>query len=252
MSVYALADLHGRLDLLIEGLQYLGPEDEIYFLGDAADRGPHGWECIQYILSDKRFTYIKGNHEDLLCKAFGDNIKPEKFNEDSFMWNSKMNLWFWKGGEVTFNAIIDDTTISAEEKIEIINELKRLPFCKIYNNEQGQRVLLSHAGCDNFNVADRWGEDEFLWDRNHLMFYDTWYGKDDEIIVHGHTPINYMVKEQQSYAKNFNKYPPDWNGQGAYWYSENHKCNIDTGAVWSNNTVLLNLDTWEETVITIA
>lgn len=262
MATYAWADLHGRFDLLMEGIQHLKPEDKVYFLGDAADRGPDGWKCIKYILNDKRFTYIKGNHEQFLLNVFG-NLTVDNFDADMFFWDHKLDLWFNNGGMPTYEAILNDTTISKEEIIATINKLKTLPFCIIYYNIKGQNVLLSHAGCDNFETAEIWDEEKFLWDRIHLMFYDSWYGNDNEIIVHGHTPIELMIKEQQHNIE-FLIYknqkegvvgdsltaPLPWKKQGAYWYAKNHKCNIDTGAVWNSNSVLLNLDTWEEIIIT--
>ena len=247
----------------MEGLQYINPEDKVYFLGDAADRGPSGWECIKYILNDERFVYIKGNHEDLLCKAIG-RMKPENFNEDYFHWNEAVHLWYLNGGEVTYDTIIADNTISSEEKYNIIHKLNNLPFCAMYHNTKGQDILLSHAGCDDIDTAEQWNEEKFIWDRNHLMFYDTWYGKNNEVIVHGHTPIELMIKEQQHNAEWLTEKhmregiagdhlvePQPWKGMGAYWYAKNHKVNIDTGAVWNNHSVLLNLDTWEDTIITI-
>ena len=247
MSVYAWADLHGRFDLLMEGLQYINPEDKVYFLGDAADRGPDGWECIKYILNDERFIYIKGNHEKFLINVFG-HATPDDFEIDAFFWDNKLDLWFWNGGDFTYNAIINDKSISIEEKISIIHMLKNLPFCAVYHNIQGQNILLSHAGCDDFETAENWDEEKFLWDRNHLIYYDAWYGKENEIIIHGHTPIELMIKDQQN---NTEKELPLWKGEGVYWYAQNHKCNIDTGAVWNNSTVLLNLDTWEEIIINL-
>lgn len=107
-----------------------------------------------------------------------------------------MHLWFWNGGEVTYDAFIDDETISPEAKIEILHKIAAFPFCAIYNNSKNQRILISHAGCDSFEAAETWDEEKFIWDRNHLMFYDTWYGNPDEVIVHGHTPIELMIEEQ--------------------------------------------------------
>lgn len=261
MAAYAWADLHGRIDIFLKGLTYLKPEDKIYFLGDAADRGPEGWEIIKAIIEDPRFVYIKGNHEDLMIKAIGHYL-PEHFRDDWFHWNENMNLWFWNGGEVTYDAFMDDTTISPEKKIEILHKIAAFPFCAVYNNNKGQRVLLSHAGCDCFEAAETWDEEKFIWDRNHLMFYDTWNGDPDEVIVHGHTPIELMVKEQHKNIQwltdkhmqegvigdHFIE-PQPWPGKGAYWYAKNHKVNIDTGAIWNSTSVLLNLDTWEETII---
>ena len=122
----------------------------------------------------------------------------------------------------------------------------------MYHNAKGQDVLLSHAGCDNFETAEVWNEEKFIWDRDHLMFYDAWYGEDNEIIVHGHTPIELMINDQHKNAMRYHDIEPEpWIGKGVYWYGQGHKCNIDTGAVWNSHSVLLNLDTWEETIINL-
>lgn len=260
MAIYAWADLHGRLDIFEKGLEFLTPEDTVYFLGDAADRGPNGWTIIKRILNDSRFHYLKGNHEDLLVKAIG-NIKPEELSESVFYWDGDMDLWFYNGGGPTYNAIAMDESLTPGQKAYIIHQLKELPFAAEYINKKRQQVQLSHAGYDDFY---RGNEEQFIWDRNHLMFYDSWNGGNNEIIVHGHTPIELMVKEQQRNAEWLTEKhmregvlgdhfvePQPWDGHSAYWYAKNHKVNIDTGAVWNNVSVLLNLDTWEETYIEV-
>ena len=257
MSVLAWADLHGRIDIFLKGLTYLNPEDKVYFLGDGADRGPDGWEIIKAIIKNPQFIYIKGNHEDLMVKAIGHYKADEEHH-----WDANMNLWFYNGGGITYEAFMNDKTISPEEKIEILHKIAALPFCAVYNNSKNQRVLLSHAGCDSFKAAETLDEEKFIWDRNHLMFYDTWYGEPDEVIVHGHTPIELMIEEQEKNIQWLTKKhmregiagehfiePQPWSGKGAYWYAKNHKVNIDTGAVWNNMSVLLNLDTWEGVIV---
>ena len=69
MSVYALGDLHGHYEIYEKVKAMLKPEDTVYFLGDAGDRGPESWKCIKAIYDDPQFIYIKGNHEDMLVKA---------------------------------------------------------------------------------------------------------------------------------------------------------------------------------------
>jgi calcineurin-like phosphoesterase family protein len=55
MATYVFSDLHGRKDLWLKAnKEVLGPNDTIYFLGDAADRGPDGWEMIKTLLDDER------------------------------------------------------------------------------------------------------------------------------------------------------------------------------------------------------
>ena len=248
MRHFAWADLHGRLDLFEEGLKYINTNDVVYFLGDAADRGLDGWKIIKKILDDSRFIYIKGNHEDLMVKAIG-----KWHGEDNeWYWSSDIELWYYNGGEVTHSAFLRDK-ISIDKKVEYLNKLHNLPFCAVYTNQYNNRILLSHAGCDDFETANDWDEEKFIWDRHHLAFYDTWYGKDDEYIVHGHTPIELMIEEQEKNAEYIRHkttenivMPTPWDKKSAYYYGQGHKINIDTGAVWNNNSILLDLDTWEE------
>lgn len=70
MATYAVSDIHGRKDLWLKAnKEVFSPNDTIYFLGDAADRGPDGWEMIKTLLDDERVIYLIGNHEDMLIKA---------------------------------------------------------------------------------------------------------------------------------------------------------------------------------------
>lgn len=75
-AVYAVGDIHGRLDLLtaMEGLIATDVERTqparavICYLGDYIDRGPHSAEVIELLSSsfadDLRRVFLKGNHED--------------------------------------------------------------------------------------------------------------------------------------------------------------------------------------------
>ena len=69
MATYAVADLHGNLNLYKQIKAFLKPEDKVYFLGDAGDRGPEPWETIKAIAKDPQFIYLRGNHEEMLVDA---------------------------------------------------------------------------------------------------------------------------------------------------------------------------------------
>lgn len=237
MAVYACSDLHGQLHLFEEIKSYLKPKDTIYFLGDAIDRGDNGWQICKEILDDPRFIYIKGNHEDMMLKAIY-NIK--EFKEDTFVWSSDMDLWFYNGGEVTYNAIIED-----KDFYPYFQRIKCLPSLIIYYNKIGN-IFLSHAGLDpgiDF-IHSSPKEENLLWDRSHYID-DCFYGNKFEYVIHGHTPNPYLVKEINYHKDKNNKYTYHY-GDGAFWYAGGHKCCIDCGAHYTNTTVLLNLDTFEE------
>ena len=72
MKRFVFSDIHGHGALFDKVYQWLCnlPEPwECYFLGDACDRCDDGYRIITTLLSDHRFIYLKGNHEDLFVRA---------------------------------------------------------------------------------------------------------------------------------------------------------------------------------------
>lgn len=243
MSIYCASDWHGCYWVWEKVKKILKPEDKLYFLGDAADRGHDGWHMIKELFIDPRIIYIKGNHEDLLTKAIGDYDPIDK----DVHWNKNMQVWFWNGAEPTYNAFCDDS--NEEEKVKILTKLKSLPFCANYVNIQNINIFMCHAGCDGSDI-DNLIEENAVWDREHWLFPDNWYGDDNTIVIHGHTPITYMMEQQEFYIRRLGDRGKDIimpkYGVGAYWYAGGHKICIDTGTYWYNTALLLNLDTFEE------
>ena len=236
MSVYALSDLHGCLDIYKSVKALLNPEDRVYFLGDAGDRGPQSWETIKAIARDPQFIYIKGNHEDMLVAAAEDYFKNDEYIGSNYRCLAS------NGGGPTFDGLMND-----EMPREWVKHLKGLPTFEIYENTTGEAVALSHAGFTPWLSSDGVdivipGDQDLIWNRDH--FLDT--PKIDEIdpeviIVHGHTPIPFLLDDLNI--------PEDGYNEGAFWYDNHRKVCIDCGAVWTGEAVLLNLDTWEETII---
>lgn len=78
--IYAIGDIHGEDDALRQMLSKLPlePSDTVIFLGDAINRGPHGYECVEQILTFDRCrkVFIPGNHEEamLIYLEDGDPI----------------------------------------------------------------------------------------------------------------------------------------------------------------------------------
>ena len=232
MSTYACSDLHGRLDFYDEIKKMLKPEDIVFFLGDAGDRGAHSWATIRAVLRDPQFIYIKGNHEDMLINCLEE--QAEYGHADYY----SLHLLTMNGGAQTFEDAIADP-----EWEGVLRQLKRLPTQAEYENSAKWRVLLTHAGFtpwvrDNNQII--WPcEREAIWSRDH--FYDEWPEDkccENVVIVHGHTPTPYLAEDL-----GLKEIEP-----GAVWYAGGHKCDIDCGAVFSDYCVLLNLDTWDENI----
>ena len=96
MAIYACSDLHGRLDLLKQIQDFLQLDDTIYFLGDAGDRGPNPWETIKAVAQDKRFIYLKGNHEDMLVKTMEDEVRREGCGVLGKKLCFAFSKWWWR------------------------------------------------------------------------------------------------------------------------------------------------------------
>ena len=229
MARYACSDLHGRYDLYQGILDFIKPEDTVYFLGDANDRGNAGWRLIKEIYENSQFIYLKGNHEDILAHAL-----LEYFDQgpvDGYWYRMCMN----NGGYQTFEDAISDPDVQTW-----IARIQNLPLTAEVDTFEG-KVLMCHSG-------NYWGtHKEKVWCREHFNWPVT---RDNAFIVHGHTPTRYVYEEifgpnddYQYKVNNVLFYGQDDEG-------EYHKIDLDVGAVWNDFTVLLNLDTFEITKIT--
>lgn len=220
MARYAFADLHGRFDILNRILKFVNPEDELYCLGDCGDRGPEPWATIKLALTHPQITYLKGNHEDMLVRAFRSAMEGDQYD---------YHLLHYNGGAKTFEGLI------AEEHPDAwVDKIAKLPTVSTFRNNNNKVVILSHAG---YTPNIRPSTEDILWDREHI--YDPWPADSSDIImVHGHTPISYL--KEQGVLK-----PPKAGKDDNLFYADGHKICIDTGAVQSGVAVLLDLDTLE-------
>ena len=99
MNTYAVSDLHGRLDLYGEINKFLNKDDLVYFLGDANDRGPDGWELIKEIYRNPQWIYLKGNHEQMISDFLLDYLNFNYCDDD-------LQLLLNNGGYDTINKAI--------------------------------------------------------------------------------------------------------------------------------------------------
>lgn len=226
--VYACSDLHGVLRIWKQIVNFLQPDDKIFVLGDCTDRGPQPWRTLKAVLQEPRAILLKGNHEDMLIK-----VLSQYFSKGSPNYYDEMDLLHNGGGETYSNALADPNVK------DILARLSALPTYMIYTNADNERVILSHAGFTpwkaDFEEIGIPPAKDLIWDRDHILdaVDDDWV--EDVVIVHGHTPIPLMPIV-----------PRNAELHGAYWYAENRKVCIDTGAVWTGEAVLLDLDTWDE------
>lgn len=246
MSIYACSDFHGFRSLYGEVKKIIKPEDTVYFLGDAGDRGPHGWELIKDILNDKQWVYIQGNHDYMFWASILAETDEEQYEQE--------RLHFMNGGRITRKAYIDDRTIG---KFDILLKLQKSPYYKKVTNKNGLSIFLSHSG----RVIDEYSAfnpETFVWDRAHFYTpYEKSLVKGIDLIVHGHTPIPHLINEL-----NFNSYmeEKDVKIEGdsefiegrAFFYDHRYKVDLDNLTIQTGKATLLNLDTLESYPLTVA
>ena len=224
------SDLHGIYGLWEQIKADLQPDDTLYFLGDAIDRGPDGWKILKEMLTDSRVQMICGNHEDMMIDA---------------LINNEFNLWFYNGGKVTYRSMMDDDIDIA---VDIFTQVKNLPTILTYINPNGKLFCLSHAGFtpDGGSITALPRKD-LIWDRSH--FFAPWPdGMEDIYIIHGHTPIPYLIEDLEQYAHFSGEGELEfvWEDEASPWrYCNGHKIDIDCLSIVTGNTIVFDMDTEE-------
>lgn len=252
MSTYVFSDLHGQYDLWEQIKEFLKPNDKVYFLGDAIDRGPCNIKLLQELLDDSRITFLKGNHEEFIEMYYENKQQPNYPSPDTYKF---IDWWDSNGGSFTQFELND---LSDEEQYNLYLKIKNLPLHLKIDNKKGQHFYLSHAGYEPWVSDDEYiwrhkqkcgyppVENRYTWDRDH--FYNTWwedyFGRVDNedymnsYSIHGHTPVQYFTLWKEEPEVRF--YGVDSNGV-------NHKIDLDMGSFDSGKIALFNIDTFEVT-----
>lgn len=169
-STYVIPDIHGRLDLLCDGLvgivEHAGPEfGTIIALGDYVDKGPDSKAVIDLLRRGPPrgwlFFPLKGNHDAMMVEALRDP--------------SRMPWWLERGGDAVIKSYGGDPSKVPPGDIEWLDRLALM-------HTDRQRIYV-HAGLDPELPLDRQTEKTLLWKR-YPEGYATDFG--GRHVVHGH------------------------------------------------------------------
>ena len=178
--IYAVGDIHGRLDLLEAALMRIETDmrdrrGKVIFLGDYVDRGPESCGVIELLIKARTAgaVCLKGNHEEMMLRACrGDNDAATR--------------WVFHGGDATLisygaSGRVDETMRRVPQAH--LNWLESLPTLAADDH----RVYV-HAGLMP-NVPINEQEDEsLLWIKEKFLRASKRAFRDVDHIVHGHTP----------------------------------------------------------------
>jgi len=193
MRLYAIGDVHGRLDLLVEMHRRIAadieqaaerPDWRIVHLGDYVDRGPDSKGVIDFLIAaterDPRNIVLAGNHDacflDFLARPDIDSVFARH------------------GGRQTARSYGVDLDLGSEESmrhgwIELTAAMpdRHMTFLRglSYSASLGD-FFFCHAGIRPGVPLDRQSPDDLIWIRQ--IFHDH-TGLYEKIVVHGHTPV---------------------------------------------------------------
>lgn len=190
LRMYAIGDIHGRLDLLDGLLAQIEadiddrPADKILqvFLGDYIDRGPSSCQTIDRLIAhggQHETVFLKGNHEALAVRCLRD---PSVFDQ-----------WMRLGGIETLASYgisidrMDKRPIAALQAAfhEALPAAHLRFFRDLQPSFTSGDFFFVHAGVKPKVDLLEQRESDLLWIREEFLASSKDFGK---IIVHGHTP----------------------------------------------------------------
>jgi serine/threonine protein phosphatase 1 len=188
--IYAVGDIHGRLDLLERAIAAIhrdveeqGPAALTITLGDYVDRGPESRGVVDRLIDNPfptSYVALKGNHETLL--------------EDFLTDPATGPYWYQQGGGPTLQSygirvggLWGANFATARDQLQAALPLAHLQFLRSLKISFTRgKYFFCHAGVRPGVPLDRQSEDDMLWIRDEFLSSSKAFGK---IVVHGHTPV---------------------------------------------------------------
>jgi serine/threonine protein phosphatase 1 len=191
--IYAIGDVHGRVDLLDKMLTLIEADVQghatlkhLYvFLGDYIDRGRWSRETINRLIKHgevRESVFLKGNHELMALNCLSDR--------------KLIDRWLRLGGIETLASygvaadLFANGKQTAEIQLAFHNALPQTHF-RFFRNLQGcftcGDFFFVHAGVKPSAGLTHQRESDLLWIRDEFLSSNRDFGK---IIVHGHSPTD--------------------------------------------------------------
>ena len=187
--VYAVGDIHGRLDLfdaLAEAIEQddaaQGPADTtVILLGDLVDRGPDSRgviEAARWWQERRKVRILFGNHEEMMLRSMHSL--------------ETLRVFLRHGGKQTLHSFGVDRRALASATIEEVQAMMWRavsPSVIAYLEGFEDRIaigdyLFVHAGIDPAAPLDAQKESDLRWIREPFLSHPDPYGV---VVVHGHT-----------------------------------------------------------------
>ena len=189
--IYAVGDIHGRLDLFDALLQQIDEDlkarprkkTSIILLGDLMDRGPESCGVVERAMALKsgsaNIRFLKGNHEEVFLRALKGDPQIMRF---LIRIGGKSTVLSYGISDDEYNALdYEDLTALMMERVP----QSHLDFLESFEDMivLGDYVFV-HAGIRPEIGLEEQTSSDMRWIRDEFLDYPDSFGK---MIVHGHT-----------------------------------------------------------------
>ncbi len=192
VRIYAIGDIHGRLDLLTQLHQTIADEIErdrtgdwlVVHLGDYVDRGPETRGVLSFLLdrvsSDQRFVMLLGNHDagmlDFVAEPSRDSLFARYGGiETAFSYGVELDLSS-EGGLARTHG--DFVRAVPGRHLRLLAQAR--------TSLTAGDFFFCHAGIRPGVALDRQKKDDLIWIREGFLDHP---GLHPKVVVHGHTIV---------------------------------------------------------------
>lgn len=191
LRIYAIGDIHGRLDLLDQLLFRIeadervrgGARTQLVFLGDLIDRGPDSAGVVQRALELKQggqsVRFLLGNHEEVFLKALAGSIEALRFFVKIGGRSTVLSYGFSEDEYASLD--FDELLPALIERVPAAH----VEFLKCFEDRIAiGDYLFVHAGIRPRVPLEEQTGGDLRWIRSDFLDFR---GSHGSIVVHGHT-----------------------------------------------------------------
>lgn len=188
--IYAVGDIHGRLDLFaalmakirVDAARQRARRTKLILLGDLIDRGPNSREVVDHVqrLAERsdNLIVLRGNHEEVMVRA----LNGDKRIFDAWLqMGGTETLKSWGITQSALQGPLDEVFAMTRRMVPqaTIDWMRKLP---LFYRSGG--ILFVHAGIRPEVALREQNPTDFLWIRSDFINSDA---EHPALIVHGHT-----------------------------------------------------------------
>jgi len=189
--IYAVGDIHGRLDLLDRLLAKIDEDDfrragaassELIFLGDLVDRGPDSRGVVERLMGlvgTRPARFLMGNHEEVFLRALEGDLKALRFL--SRIGGRETLLSYGVSEEAYRELDLDELMAATRAAVP----QSHIAFLSSFEHwiEAGD-YLFVHAGLRPGIALEEQKTSDLRWIRDDFLLHRSSFGK---MVVHGHS-----------------------------------------------------------------